>query len=268
MITGSIVIYHNSECDIKKVIDSFLGDNNKVLLFVIDNSSNDSLSKLCNDFRIRYIFNNKNLGFGAAHNIAFNKAYELNSKYHFLLNPDITFNPSIVNCLVKKANSDNKIGIIMPRIIYPDGSIQHLCKLLPTPFDLIIRRFLPNNNLKNSLKSKYELHFISQTKEAEIPCLSGCFMLLRSSILKQIGGFDERYFMYLEDVDLCRQMGSVSKLIYYPHYSVIHNYEKGSYTNKKLRNFHISSAIKYFNKWGWLFDQKRKRINNKILINR
>ena len=86
MITGSIVTYHNSEYDIKKVIDSFLGDNNELLLFVIDNSSNDSLSKLCNDYRIRYIYNNKNLGFGAAHNIAFNQAYELNSEYHFLLN--------------------------------------------------------------------------------------------------------------------------------------------------------------------------------------
>ena len=60
MITGSIVAYHNSEYDIKKVIDSFLGNNNKLLLFVIDNSSNDSLSKLCKDSRIRYVFNNKN----------------------------------------------------------------------------------------------------------------------------------------------------------------------------------------------------------------
>jgi len=268
MITGSIVTYHNSEYDIKKVIDSFLGDNNELLLFVIDNSSNDSLSKLCNDYRIRYIYNNKNLGFGAAHNIAFNQAYELNSEYHFLLNPDIHFNPSIVDDLVRKANSDHQIGLIMPRNPYPDGSIQHLCKLLPTPLDLMVRRFLPNSNFKNKLKEKYELHLLSHTKESEIPCLSGCFMLLRSSTLKLVNGFDDRYFMYLEDVDLCRKMGAISKLIYYPNYSVIHNYEKGSYSNIKLLYFHIRSAIKYFNKWGWIFDQKRKRINNKILRNK
>ena len=268
MITGSIVTFHNSENDIRKVIDSFLGDKNELILFIIDNSSNDSLSKLCNDSRIHYIHNNKNLGFGAAHNIAFNQAYELNSEYHFLLNPDIHFNPSVVNDLVSKANSDHKIGIIMPKIIYPDGSIQHLCKLLPTPLDLIVRRFLPNSNFKNSFKEKYELHFLSQTKESEIPCLSGCFMLLRSSTLKLVNGFDDRYFMYLEVVDLCRKMGEISKLIYYPNCSVIHNYEKGSYSNLKLLYFHIRSAIKYFNKWGWIFDHKRKKINNKILINK
>lgn len=265
LITGSIVTYHNSKCEINKVIQSFLGNSIESILFIIDNSSDNSLSSLCTDPRIRYIFNNKNLGFGTAHNIAFEEAYKVGSKYHFLLNPDIYFNNTIIQDLVEKANTDSSIGLLMPKIIYPNGETQYLCKLLPTPIDLIIRRFVPIERIKNILKKRYELRFMSYEEETEIPCLSGCFMLIRSSILEEVKGFDERYFMYLEDVDLCRKIGNVSKLIYYPNSSVVHNYEKGSYKNKKLLNYHINSAVKYFNKWGWLFDKKRKITNKRTL---
>jgi len=99
----------------------------------------------------------------------------------------------------------------------------------------------------------------------QVPSLSGCFMLLRTEVLKVVGGFDERFFMYCEDFDLCRRIGQVSKTIYYPDVSVIHNYEKGSYKNSKLLRYHIQSSVKYFNKWGWFFDKERRRINNDTL---
>ncbi len=96
----------------------------------------------------------------------------------------------------------------------------------------------------------------------EVPSLSGCFMFMRVSVLREIGGgFDERYFMYAEDLDLCRRIGEVSKTMFFPKVSVVHEYEKGSYKNKKLLKYHITSVIKYFNKWGWLFDSKRKEKN-------
>ena len=265
ILTGSIVTYHNSVNDIQKVIDSFLGYEKEITLFVIDNSSNDSLSKLCNDSRIRYIYNNKNLGFGAAHNIAFRHAYKLNSSYHILLNPDICFEPLIIEDLLIKVNTDSSIGLLMPKIIYPDGLTQHLCKLIPTPLDLLLRRFIFNKKLNTKLQNKYELRFFSYEKEAEIPILSGCFMVLKTSVVQKINGFDERFFMYLEDVDLCRRVGELNKVLYYPEVEVTHNYEKGSYKNIKLLYFHIKSAIKYFNKWGWFFDRKRKEVNDNTL---
>ena len=265
VITGSLVTYHNSKNDISSVINSFLGDSPTRILFVIDNSSNDSLSKLCNDSRIRYIYNNKNLGFGAAHNIAFRHAYELNSSYHILLNPDVYFKPSIIDNLFMKLKADSSIGLMMPKIIYPNGRTQHLCKLIPTPIDLLLRRFIFNKKFKTKLDNKYELRFFSYEKEVEIPILSGCFMVLRTSVVQKINGFDERFFMYLEDVDLCRRVGELNKVLYYPEVEVTHNYEKGSYKNIKLLYFHIKSAIKYFNKWGWFFDRKRKEVNDNTL---
>lgn len=265
LITASLVVYHNSKEDISKVIDSFLSYKLNSKLFVIDNSTDDSLRELCKDSKVEYVFNNKNVGFGAAHNIAFNKAYQLNSVYHILLNPDVYFKSSTIEGLIKKAESDSSIGLLMPKIIYPNGDTQHLCKLIPSPKDLILRRFIPFQNIKKGLEKKYELRFFSYEEEAEIPVLSGCFMLIRTSILKQVIGFDERFFMYLEDVDLCRRIGKISKLVYYPKVETVHNYEKGSYKNKKLLTYHIKSAVKYFNKWGWIFDYERTAINKKTL---
>jgi GT2 family glycosyltransferase len=265
IITGSLVVYHNSKEDIKKVIDSFLGYKSDSILIVVDNSLDNSLSDLFTHDRIIYLYNNANVGFGAAHNIAFKEAFKLNSYYHILLNPDVHFNPSIIEHLLIKADSDSSIGLIMPKIKYPDGSIQYLCKLIPTPKDLLLRRFIPIKVFKARLEYRYELKFLSYNKEVEIPIVSGCFMFIRTSILQNIGGFDTRYFMYLEDVDLCRRVGELSKVLYYPEVEVTHNYEKGSYKNKKLLFYHIKSAIKYFNKWGWINDKKRKEINTRTL---
>jgi hypothetical protein len=90
-------------------------------------------------------------------------------------------------------------------------------------------------------------------------------MMIRTSVLKSVNGFDERFFMYLEDVDLCRRIGKLSRIVYYPKVAIVHNYEKGSYKNKKLLVYHIKSAMKYFNKWGWIFDKNRSKINLKTL---
>jgi len=97
-----------------------------------------------------------------------------------------------------------------------------------------------------------------------IPNISGCFMLLRSSLISQVGGFDERFFMYCEDVDLGRRFHKVSKTVHYPHEQVYHDYEKGSYKKPKLLWYHIVSAVKYFNKHGWIWDRDRQEMNADI----
>jgi hypothetical protein len=89
-------------------------------------------------------------------------------------------------------------------------------------------------------------------KIMEVPILSGCFMFLRTDIFTSIGGFDERFFMYLEDFDLTRRMGEKSKTIFFPEVEIVHAHAKESYKNKKMMWIHIKSTIKYFNKWGWL----------------
>ena len=117
----------------------------------------------------------------------------------------------------------------MPKILYPNGDLQYLCKLLPTPIDLIFRRFFPHFYKKAGLLSRYELRDSGYDHTMMVPSLSGCFMLLRSGVLRRVGGFDEKFFMYLEDVDLCRRIGKIAETVYYPDVTVFHEFSKGSY---------------------------------------
>ena len=267
-ITASIVLYNNDKSEVKKAINSFLNTNLKVKLYLVDNSPSDNLKVLreLDKNRVEYLFNNKNLGFGKAHNIVIKKVID-KSKYHIVLNPDIWFEKGNLEKMYNYMEQHPEIGQLMPKILNPDGSIQYLCKRLPTPFDLFIRRFIPSF-LKPIFKKRidwYEFKDVGYDNILEVPALSGCFMFLRTKVLKEIGGFDERFFMYLEDYDLCRRIGEKYKTVYYPEAEVYHGYAKHSYKNKKLLFIHVISAVKYFNKWGWFFDKRRKEVNKKSI---
>lgn len=266
LLNVSIVLYNNEKSQLKKIIKTFLDIDLDIILYLVDNSNNDDLKELASmDNRIMYIFNNVNLGYGTAHNIAMQKSIEENVPYHLVLNPDIYFENGVIEELFKYMEMNDNIGNIMPRVLYPDGKIQYLCKLLPTPIDLIFRRFIPFKKLKEKRNKQYELHFTGYNQIMHVPNLSGCFMFLRTSALQEVGLFDENIFMYLEDVDLNRRLGKKYKTIFYPDVHITHEYAKESYKNRKLLKYHIQSAVYYFNKWGWFFDKERKTINNKIL---
>jgi GT2 family glycosyltransferase len=268
VINVSIVLYHNKQEQIKRIIRSlFLCKNLNIKLYLIDNSRNDTLKELVNidNHRIEYIFNNKNLGYGKAHNIAIKKSIENGILYHLVLNPDVYFNDNILDELYIYMEKHKDVGNIIPLVKYPNEDIQYLCKLLPSPLDLIFRRFIPFKTLKNKKNDKYELKFTGYDKIMNVPSLSGCFMFLRSDVLKEIGLFDESFFMYLEDVDLNRRIHEKYKTIFYPKVQIYHEYAKDSYKKKKLLIYHIKSAINYFNKWGWIFDKKRFEFNDKII---
>lgn len=269
-LSVSIVLFHNKKEQVERAICSVLNTNLKVRLFLVDNSTSDDLKSLSNidNRRIEYIFNNSNLGFGGAHNIAIRKSIEENTPYHLVLNPDVYFEKGVLEELYNFMENNPDVGLVMPKVLYPDGKLQYLCKLLPTPIDLFGRRFLNFGPFRKFIEKRneiYELRFTGYNKIMEVPYLSGCCMFLRTNILKKVGLFDERFFMYLEDTDLTRRIHKVSKTIYYPYVHIYHEYGKGSYKNLKLLKYHIDSAIKYFNKWGWVFDKERVLINKSIL---
>jgi len=265
-INASIVLYHNDQEQLKNAIKSFLDTTLEVKLYLIDNSLNNSLKELNElDGRIEYIFNNANLGYGTAHNIAIKKSIEGSIPFHIVLNPDIYFNSEVIEKLYNYMTNNIDIGHIMPKVLYPDGEIQYLTKLVPSPFDLIFRRFIPFKNWKEKKNFKYELRFAGYNKTANVPYLSGCFMFLRIKALEDVGMFDERFFMYPEDIDLTRRIHAKYKTIYYPEVSIVHEHEKASFKSFKMMKIHMWNMIKYFNKWGWFFDDERKKFNEQIL---
>lgn len=266
-LNASIVLYQKEKEPLLNVIKSFLSASSAVKLYLVDNSSNNDLEGLSTlDSRIEYIFNCANLGYGSAHNIALKQSVQKKVKYHLVLNPDIDFEVGTLEKLIDFMETNQDVGIVMPNISYPDGSIQYLCKLLPTPFISFFRRFCTIKNIKNKIDYKYEMRFSGYNQVMNVPALSGCFMLIRTKVIEEIGGFDERFFMYAEDLDFSRRVHKKYKTVFYPHVTVIHGYEKGSYSNYKLLRYHMASLFKYYCKWGWIFDRDRKNINN-IAIN-
>lgn len=265
-LSGSIVLY-KTDVSVIQTITNFLDTSLPVKLFLIDNSPTDELKlkllAVIADSRVEYIFNNANIGFGAAHNIAIRKALGT-SDYHLVLNPDVEFEPGVLEDLFNYMNENRQVGLVMPKVFYPNGEVQHSCKLLPSPLDLIFRRFLPAR-ITERRTEYFEMRRTGYNKEMEVPYLSGCFMFLRTDALKKVGLFDERFFMYPEDIDLTRRIHQQYKTMFYPKVSIVHAHEKGSYKSAALLYIHITNMIRYFNKWGWIFDKERKRINKRIL---
>jgi len=267
-ITASIVVYKNKPDVVLNAITSFLEGVKDGILYVIDNSPVSLLKPYIRDSRVQYIFNNgKNLGFGPAHNIALKHALTQGSTYHIVLNPDVYFKDDVISELTRLMDNHPEIGMAMPKVLYPDGRLQPLCKLLPSPFTLFIRRFLKINSKLLAAKNEiYELHFSGYNKLMDVPFLSGCFMFLRMDAVKKVGIFDERIFLYTEDMDLTRRMHKSYRTVFYPHATIYHIHERASYKNILALLIHLKSAITYFNKWGWFIDHERKEINRLTLL--
>lgn len=264
-ISLSVVCYQNDPAQIAHLLSNVTASQLKVSLHLIDNSPQDALVAVARKFGASYIHLPHNPGFGTAHNIAIRQAMADGMEYHLVLNPDISFGPNVIPALLDYMNKHRDIGLLMPNVYYPDGQQQYLCKLLPSPTDLLIRRFFPTLYRYSGRLAWYELHQSGYDKIMDVPALSGCFMLMRTAILRETGAFDERFFMYLEDVDLSRRIGQVARTVYFPDVSVIHEYGKGSYKNWKLLFQHMRSAILYFNKWGWFSDTEKEAINRAAL---
>jgi GT2 family glycosyltransferase len=264
-ITFSIVLFNNNIDILRVAINSCLRTNLNIKLYLIDNSPTNELNKLVKDFRIEYTHNPSNPGFGSSHNVAIQKAIDLGSKFHFIVNPDISFEDDLIRQMVGYAENDCRIGMMMPQILNLDGTLQNLPKLLPSPVSILIRKFKKPEIIYNNFINKYELRAVPKDKIYNTPILSGCFTLLNLDAIQEVGVFDDNYFMYFEDWDLSRRMHKKYKTIYYPLVSVYHGYESGANKSFKLFKIYIQSAFTYFNKWGWFIDKERRQINEKTL---
>ncbi|MDB5037065.1 MAG: glycosyl transferase, family 2 [Bacteriovoracaceae bacterium] len=263
-ISVSIVTYNTSAEMLTKVLNSLRRSSLNPKVMIVDNSPTDALRELVKSYGFDYELTGENVGFSKAHNKAIRHFLD-SSKYHIVLNPDVSFEEDTIKILFNYMEKNKDVGLVMPKILYPDGTIQRHCRLLPTPFDLIVRRFIPFQALVERRNHKYELQFADYNREMDVPCLAGNFMFIRNEALKMVGLFDEHFFLYLEDYDLCRRIGEKFRTVYYPKTTIIHEYARGSYKNLKLLRHHIGSAIYYFSKTGWFKDVYRKKRNQAAL---
>ena len=258
-ISISIVLFNTKKKTYEKLIKAITNSKlDNFLIYIIDNSNKENKNSIFKKSNIIYLHNKKNIGYGSAHNIAIKQT---KFPLHLIVNPDIFFSSDSLKKLMRIMEKNPNYSAIMPNIKYPDGRDQDLLRQLPTPLDLITRRFAPNLLKKiyflkkNRFPNKKDKHMVA-------PFLSGCFMLCKTASLKKIHGFDERFFLYMEDIDLSRRLFNEGHTIYVPEVTVYHEFKRKSYINLKHLILHVISAIKYFNKWGWIIDRDKNRINN------
>lgn len=265
-LTVSIVLFRTPVEDLQRCFLSLRNFKGRIYLYLIDNSPSDSLRSECPpNLSYEYIHLPSNPGFGAAHNVAIRKSQLLGKSYHLVLNADVSFDADVLSPMLAYMDVNARVGQMMPKILNPDGSIQRLCKLVPTPIDLFLRRFYWGK-VRELNNRKFELHDSAYNKLMFVPYLSGCFMLLRQSSLQEVGLFDERFFMYPDDIDLTRRIAQRYETIFFPYVSVTHKHGAASYKSSKMLLIHAFNLIKYFNKWGWFYDPVRDKLNQKTLM--
>lgn len=249
LISASIVIYEESLSDLYKTIECFLSIPFEKKLYLIDNTSSKFFEYVFVNQNIEYIAVKENIGFGSAHNKIINKIKNL-SKYHLILNPDVSFKPNVISNLIKELEKDKTIAMIAPKVLFLDGKHQYSCRRYPNIIELIVRRFPFLKSFFKNIIHKGEYRDKDLTKPFYAEYLTGCFQLYNTKDFLDLNGFDERYFLYMEDVDICKKIDEIQKRkLYYPKEEITHILKQGSLKKINLFFQHLSSAIKYFLKW-------------------
>lgn len=264
MITVSIVTY-NTDVEELKVCFGSLASNMVKTIYVVDNSSKKYIEDFCKEYKNVVYIASENVGYGAAHNKAIRLAQaDKDVKYHLVLNSDVYFDPVVLEKIAAYMDGDEQIAQVQPKLTFPNGELQCTARLIPTPANLIFRRFLPKS-IVAPMDERYTLAFWDHKKPANIAYHQGSFMFIRVKCFETVGLFDERFFMYPEDIDMTRRMHRHFKTMYWPEVTVVHAHRAASYKSKKMLKIHMVNMIKYFNKWGWIFDSERTKWNKEQL---
>ncbi len=269
------------------------GDNSSLgEILLVDNCSSDLTVEFVekNFPDVLITKNKKQIGYGANQNQNIVKA---KGDFMLLMNPDMVVPPELLYTMVSFMEQNQDVAISTCKVCNEDGSCQYLNKREPAIVDLFIRRFflttsktstqeinpifqfqqdyqddkkkynysklfytlLPSaiNKIITKRLDAYEMKDIGYNKVFDVPFISGSFMFAKSTIIKQLNGFDERFFMYFEDVDLCRRVRGKARLLYCPDVSVIHRWERASHKSFKWTLVFALSGLKYFHKWGFKF---------------
>lgn len=261
MITASILIYDSPREEIVRAVGCLL-DNGIDRLWLLYNGPDRDFVPPVNDGRLTFR-RIANRGYGAGHNEAIREALDAGSDYHLVMNADVWWEGDAIHPLVEAMEKDREIGLISPQILNPDGTLQYSIRMLPTPLDVFGRRFLPDR-LNHKRDDRYLLKDLDHSTVINVPYILGSFMLFRREALLDVGLFDERFFMYPEDIDISRRIHTRWKTLYYPVVSIIHAHRQASRHNMRMLRIHISNMIRYFNKWGWFVDRQRRRFNRRL----
>ncbi len=248
-VSACIVLYHAPDT-VLDTVGCLQASDMPITLFVVDNSPEVTMAE-----RIQWacpgahlLPQEKNLGFGRGNNAALPL---LKSRYHLLLNPDVTFPPDLISRMVDYMDAHPEISILTPRVFSPDGSEQFLPKKQPTLRYLLGGRLERLGGCFRAWRAEYTLENEHVAVPTAVGFATGCFLLIRTNVFRQLNGFDSRFFLYQEDSDLSRRAMSIGPIVYHPDMCVTHAWARENTKTLKGNLRQVVSIFKFFMKWGW-----------------
>ena len=254
-VSVSIVVFRSPISEVVQAVESVAAEALDTDLQVIDNESGQTyfdelVAALAGKATV--VASGRNGGYGYGHNTALRTART--SRHHLVLNPDVVIRPGALVQLVGFLDSRPYAGMVAPKVLNPDGTLQALNKRDPNVLDLVLRRFavssLRNLPFFKHRLDRYEMWDVGYDRTAPLEFMSGCCMLIRRDLLASLGGFDDRFFLYFEDADLTRRVNQVSSSWYLPDAVVTHVWHRDSARSWWAFRVLVTSAVSYFRKWG------------------
>lgn len=272
LLSIAVVSYHSPQDELLELIESLLAAVGKlkqsfsvdpVSLFLIDNSEDQGLSLdyfasirqalSSMNIELRLLQGHGNIGYASGHNMVLRN---LNSEFHLILNPDVVLEQNSLLAGIQYLKTKPDTVLVSPRATDGSGQKQFLCKRYPTVLTFLIRGFLPSSfkRLFKKRLANYEMQDLSESDPStDVPIVSGCFMLCRTDAFREVGGFDDEYFLYFEDFDLSLRMRKEGNIAYLPNMKIQH--KGGNAGGKGLKHILMfaKSGIRFFNSHGWRF---------------
>lgn len=229
-----------------------------IALYLIDNGHTPEWQQTLDSFLLElelhhldilYIAKPDNPGYGAANNIAI---FDSTAQYHLVLNPDVFMEADCLQQSLDYLTQHPNCVLLAPATFYPDGERQYLCRRNISLWTQFLRSFAPSF-VKRLCQQRlaldeYRDHDYDQPMH-NVEFLTGCFMLMKTSAAQHVKGFDEKYFMYVEDADISRRLLQVGDNIYYPNARIVHQWARLSNRKLKYTLHHIHSSWRYFCKF-------------------
>lgn len=248
-LSACIVLY-NSGMRVLHTVQCFQESTIALELHVVDNAPGGTLGEhlqwQCPG--VQYYPQRKNLGYGKANNVVLPN---LRSEYHLICNPDVTFSDTLLEDMVSFMDQHPECVILTPKVLNTDGTEQFLPRLTPTVRYLLGGRLEKLPGPFKKWRGEYTLKDYPVRAASTVEFATGCFLLIRTAALRQLNGFDPRFFLYHEDSDLSRRAMEIGQIVYNPDMVITHDWRRESSTSFKHTLYHIASTFRYFAKWGW-----------------
>ncbi len=258
MEVSVVIVSYNSRAVLAPCLESLKRQNlfDATEVVVVDNASSDGTPTMVRERYpwVKLIAGRKNVGFSRGVNVGIREA---RGDYFLVLNPDTVLKPDSIEKLVDFMKNNPSAGIVGPKLVYEDGSIQYSCRRFYTWRVLVLRRTILGKIFKNSRAVAEHLMLdFDHTTTREVDWILGACLLVRREAVQSVGLLDERFFLYFEDVDWCYRMKQKGwRIFYYPESIVVHNYARESAQSVINRSViaHLASLIRYYDKWNPVF---------------